>query len=659
MAFAASVHAKAADLIKLAIEMTTAADSGHPTSAASLAHLVTVLMYDQMRFDPTRPADPGADRLVLSEGHSCPIIYAAAADLGMTIRFGGATRPMTRQDALTLRDLHSPIDGHPNPAEGFPFFPAATGSLGQGLSISAGLALAARLDGIDRRVYCLIGDGESREGQIWEAVDFMADYRLNEVCPIFNCNTYGQAAHVSHQQSPDVAALKLKAAGFDVRVIDGHDPEAIRAALREHAVYAQNLKDRLFAIVARTVKGWGFQEVMGGQGHGKPVPKKDEARALAAVDAKAKEVGAAWSAGDLQLKAPPSARRPTPSAIMAHTPLSLTDALKKFGQEKALAKGVLAPRKAFGYALRMLGHVNTEVVALDADVGNSTYTEYFADDPVLRQRFFECKIAEQNMISVAGGLASGGKLPFASTFAKFLTRGYDQLEMGLISRFNLKLVGTHTGLGPASDGPSQMSLSDIAFFHAWSTAKQADGKPVMYVLNPADAYCTFALIVAMAQHDGACYLRAMRPDVPLLYNDKTAFTLGGHQVLIEGKDVLIAGSGYLLHEAKKAVESLKAKGVNATLLDLYSLPFDGNAIADLATKNGGRVVTVEDNFGGSFGAAVADALTAHGGSFTLKQMYVSRIPKSARVPEDELQYLGLTADDIVKTAQGLTGGKGR
>jgi transketolase len=272
---------------------------------------------------------------------------------------------------------------------------------------------------------------------------------------------------------------------------------------------------------------------------------------------------------------------------------------------------------------------------------------------VLRQRFFECKIAEQNMISCAGGLAAAGKIPFASTFGKFVTRAYDQVEMGLISRFNLKIVGTHTGLGPASDGPSQMALTDIAFFHAWSTVQHPDGKPVMYVLNPADAYSAYALTLAMAEHSGACYLRALRPDVPLLYDETTRFTLGGHQVLVQGKDVLVIASGFLVHEAKKAVEDLKGRGVSATLVDLYSLPFDRAAIAALAAQHKGRVVTVEDNFGGSVGAAVADALAGQGGSCTLRQMFVRRIPKSARTPEDELKVLGLAADDIAKTAQGL------
>jgi transketolase len=218
MAFVASVHAKAINLIKLSLEMTTAAGSGHPTSAASLAHLVTVLMYTHMRYDPAYPDHPAADRLVLSEGHACPIVYAAAADLGLAIgKDPEHRRPMTRDDALRLRAIDSEIDGHPNPAEGFPFFPAATGSLGQGLSIANGLALAARLDGLDRRIFCLIGDGESREGQIWEAVDFLMDYHLTAVCPIFNCNAYGQSDAVSPQQAPNVTAAKLRAAGASRR----------------------------------------------------------------------------------------------------------------------------------------------------------------------------------------------------------------------------------------------------------------------------------------------------------------------------------------------------------------------------------------------------------------------------------------------------------
>lgn len=207
MPFVQSVHAKAIDLARLSIEMTAEAGSGHPTSSASLAHLVTVLMYGHMRYDPRDPGRLEADRLVLSEGHACPVIYAAAADLGMSIgRNPDDLRPMTVDDAMNLRGIESEIEGHPNPVEGFPFFPAATGSLGQGLSVGAGLALAARIDGIRNRIFCLIGDGESREGQIWEAVDFIVEKDLRAVCPVFNCNGYGQVTSVSPQQSPEILA---------------------------------------------------------------------------------------------------------------------------------------------------------------------------------------------------------------------------------------------------------------------------------------------------------------------------------------------------------------------------------------------------------------------------------------------------------------------
>ena len=649
MAFHASAHAKAIELTKLSIEMTTAAGSGHPTSAASLAHLLTVLMYHHMRYDPADPDHPAADRLVLSEGHACPIIYAAGADLGIAIgRDRQQRRPMARDDALRLRDIDSEIDGHPNPAEGFPFFPAATGSLGQGLSIAAGLALAARLDGLDRRIFCLIGDGESREGQVWEALDFIADYQLNAVCPIFNCNGYGQSDAVSCQQSPEVTAAKLQAYGFDVQIIDGHDPTAIRQALRTHTAHCQAARPKPFAIVAKSIKGWGFVSVLGSEVHGQAVPEEKKAAAMAALDATAVQEGAAWAAGDLE---PSPIGMPAPTRSKSkRTALTFHQALQQTGQEKVLALGKLATRKAYGIALQALGHMNPQVVALDGDVRNSTYAEYFYVDAALRERFFECKIAEQNMISCAGGLAAGGKLPFVSTFGKFVTRGYDQLEMGLISRFPLKIVASHVGVSLAADGPSQMALPDVAFFRAWSTVHNQRGKPLLYLVQPADGYAAYALTLAMADYDGACYMRTLRPDVPFLYDETTHFQLGGHHVLAEGHDLLIVASGYMVHEAKKALTMLQQQDIAATLVDLYSLPCDHEAIVTLAHDNQGRVLTLEDNYGGGFGAAVADILSAHSGAFTVQQMHVRQIPKSGRTPDDVLRYLGISADDIAQTA---------
>jgi transketolase len=569
--------------------------------------------------------------------------------LGIAIgRDRAAWRPMTREDALRFRDIDSEIDGHPNPAEGFPFFPAATGSLGQGLSIAAGLALAARLDGIDKRIFCLIGDGESREGQIWEALDFIADYRLTAVCPIFNCNGYGQADRVSLQQSPNVTAAKLRGAGFDVQIIDGHSPTEIEQALREHTAHSQNPAAKTFAIVAKTIKGWGFSSVLGSNVHGQPVAKDDQDKALAALDAMAQQVGAAWTEGDL--RTPPVPVTSPPRAASIRQAPTFSEALQRFGRGKVLETGRFATRKAYGVALQALGHANPRVVALDGDVRNSTYAEYFCDDAALRERFFECKIAEQNMISCAGGFASGGKLPFVSTFGKFVTRGYDQLDMGLISRFNLKVVGSHAGVSLAADGPSQMALPDVAFFRAWTTVRTRAGKPVLYLLQPADAYAAYALTVAMAEHDEACYMRTLRPDVPFLYNETTRFALGGHQILANGHDLLLVASGYMVHEAKKALAGLKDQGIEATLVDLYSLPFDADALVTLAHEHQGKVLTLEDNYGAGIGSAVADVLSEHGGVFTLRQMYVRQIPKSGRTPDDVLRYLGLSAEDIVKTA---------
>jgi transketolase len=649
MAFIASVHAKAIALIKSSIDMTTAAGSGHPTSAASLAHLITLLMYNHMRYDPAYPNQATADRLVLSEGHACPIVYAAAADLGLAIgRDPQHWRPMTYDDALHLRAIDSDIDGHPNPAEGFPFFPAATGSLGQGLSIANGLALAARLDNLDKRLFCLIGDGESREGQIWEAVDFLVDYRLTTVCPIFNCNGYGQSDRVSPQQAPEVTAAKLRAAGVDVQVIDGHDPVDIQQALETHGAHVHDPAARPFAIVAQTIKGWGFTSVLGSNVHGKSATEEEKRQALTALEATARRLEATWTEGDLQMPSLPTT--PAPSLPPVQPVPSFREALQRCGQEQMLTQRKMAPRRAYGVALQALGHANPRVVALDGDVRNSTYSETVLHDPALQERFFECRIAEQNMLSCAGGLAAGGKLPFVSTFGKFLERGYDQITMGFISGFPLKLVGSHVGVSLAADGPSQMALPDVAFFRAWTTLRTAEGKPLFYLLQPADAYAAYALTVAMAEYEGPCYLRTLRPDVPFLYNETTAFPLGSHHVLAEGHDLCIMAAGYMVHEAQKALPLLQEQGIEATLVDLYSLPFDEVAILGVVQENQGHVLTVEDNYGAGVGGAVAEVLAANGGAYTLTQMHVRRIPKSGRSPEDVLRSLHLSASDIVQTA---------
>jgi len=499
MSFESAVNRKAVDIGKLSVEMTTAAGSGHPSTALSLAHLITVLMYHQMRWDPKNPWDLASDRLVLSEGHAVPILYAAYADLGGVIVPLGkgkeAARPMTREDALSLRAIGSPIDGHPHPQVGFPFADAATGSLGQGLSVAAGLGAAARMDKTDRNIYCIIGDGESREGQIWEACDFIVDHALTNVVPIFNCNDLAQSDYVSPQQSYQGLADKLKAFGFIVRVIDGHCPNDIQEALNElHVV--QNGK-RPLAIVARTVKGWGAASEQGMGKHGTPVKKDKLGETLGELEQTAKDlgVGGYQVVGELKISAPKAKIAP-----VAKTPIkikSFADGLAGVGLDKDLAAGKpIAPRKAYGAALVALGEADNRIIGLDADVKNSTHAEWFAKK--FPAQFLECKIAEQNMVSVAAGVSAAGKIPFCSTFAKFVVRAYDQVEMAIIGGANLKVTGTHAGVTLAADGPSQMSLPDAAFFRSFCHVTNFNGQPAVRYFFPSDAISTYKITELMA-----------------------------------------------------------------------------------------------------------------------------------------------------------------
>ena len=652
MSFEAAIHAQAVKICRSSLEMCAAAGSGHPTTSASISHLVTVLMFHTMKWSPDYPDYPTSDRLVLSEGHGVPAIYAACADLGVILGKEGNRRKLTVGETRNLRTAASELDGHPNPMEGFPFFDAATGSLGQGLSVAAGLGEAARFDGLDKKIYCIIGDGESREGQIAEALDHIVDRKLRNVLPIFNCNDYGQVDKVSQQQSVEVLEAKLEAFGYLVKVVDGHNPAEIKAAFDEFRALDKG-SPKPMALLAKTVKGWGSPSIQGGGWHGKPPVGEQLKRALTELESKRIELTTSLVSSDsFTIDAPPEVNRKEyePGEI---PPLS--EFMKKNDMESALQTGAMATRRAYGLALRALGQVNENVIVLDCDVSNSTFTEFFKKDPADSARFIECKIAEQNMISVAVGLSAAGKVPFTSTFSKFFTRAYDQIEMGIYSGANLKMVGSHSGVTLAADGPSQMSLPDVAWFRSLSTMKDHRGNPGCYVLQPADAFAAYALTAVMAEYEGACYMRTLRADTEFLYSDDTVFNLGGFEVLNEGKDIVLAGAGYMVHEANKALELLDKAGISASIVDLYSLPFDTERFLDLVQQSGGNVLTIEDNYGGGIGDAVAAALLESGDGFRQRQMHVRRIPKSARTPEEVLKMCGLTADDIKKQAMEMLG----
>ena len=630
------VHAKAIEIGKLAVRSTTSAGTGHPTSALSLAHLTTMLMYRAMRWNPKDPGHPGSDRLVLSEGHAVPIIYAACADLGVT--FGPDRRAMTIEDLATLRDIDSLLDGHPNPALGFPFFDAATGSLGQGLSVAAGLGCAAKADGIGKTIYCLIGDGESREGQIWEAMDFIRDQGLTNVVAIFNCNGLGQSDYVSSAQDWTALISKVTAFGWQAVAIDGHDPDQVEGALAHHKALAAG-DGRPLAIVARTVKGWGVPSLTGPGHHGTAVKPEDLAGVIEALDTAAKELGADSVSADeiaatLKIAPPPEVEPPAkPSAAAGFSRAAGSDAKK------------ISPRRAYGWALHALGEADQRVVALDGDVKNSTYAQDFAK--AFPERYFEARIAEQNMISAAAGLAAAGKLAFASSFGRFLERGFDQLEMALISGLPIKLCGSHVGVTLAADGPSQMALADIAFARTLAHTGR-DGKPALQVVTPSDAVSAYALTMAMAEHPGACYLRAVRGDLPLLYKPETHFPLGGFKVLRQGKPGarLLVAAGYMVHSCLAAADRLG----DVTVVDAYALPLDTEGLLSLAA--GAPILTVEDNYVGGLASELAEA-AAGSNVHRINSLVVRDIPKSGRTADDLLAYVHLSVDDIVQAAERL------
>lgn len=637
------IQTKTVELGKHILTMCTQAGSGHPSSALALVHLIIDLMYNRMRYDLNDPWDLGNDRLVLSLGHAVPAVYAAYADLGGVVgRNKNESRKLTVGDLSTLRDLKSVLDGHPNPAEGFPFFDAATGSLGQGLSVAAGLALAARADGIDKKVFCIIGDGESREGQVWEAADFIADQKLTNICAIFSCNGHGQADKVSPQQSADAIANKLKAFGWEATTIDGHDPADIARGLGQ---FGKNT--RPLGIVAKTIKGWGVELMQGSNYHGKPVSKDDLPKASAELEATGQRLG---NAGSVSTPRKPSVSIPR----REHKKITLApfeEALKRIGAEGALTKKMLATRAAYGAGLVALGDADVRIVSVDGDVSNSTFADRFAKQHP--QRFYECKIAEQNMVSVAAGMAAAGKIPFASSFAKFIARAVDQIDMAAISRANIKIVGSHAGVSLAADGPSQMAVSDVAYFRSLTRVKNENGAPACHVFHPSDAVSAYKLMEHMANIHGLCYMRTHRPDAAFLYATTDSFPLTGCKQLRNGNRLTLVGSGYMVHTVLKVADELSKKGIDAAVFDAYLLPMDSSPIIDSA-KQSGHILVVEDNYCGGWHAEIAEAAAQTGG-VRVTGMTPTRFPKSAKTAEEVFDYVGISCNDIVEKATQLVG----
>jgi len=601
-----TVKEKARRLGVYSMMSTTAAGSGHPTSCLSAAQLVAGVFFYAMKFDPKNPNSPDGDRFVLSKGHAAPLLYAALAEAGVF--------PLSRM--MTLRQFSSEMEGHPTPL--VPGVDAATGSLGQGLSVGAGLAIGAKLDGSSTRVYVLLGDGELAEGQVWEAAAFSGHYKLDNLTAIADINRLGQSEPTMYQHDMEIYRRKFDSEGFDVQVIDGHDVAAVLAALD----HAKSTKGRPQAIVACTIKGHGVSFIADKEHwHGKPLSKDELARAL-------QETGTV-------APIPPDDGKSYARKSLPKPPDFPPPAAPDY---KADAK--VATREAYGYALKRLAPVNPHIVAISGDVKNSTFSEIFGD--AYPDRFYQGYIAEQNMVSAGVGLAARGRVPFLDTFACFLSRAYDQVRMTAISRASIKLCGSHCGVSIGEDGPSQMALEDLAMFRA------VNGSIIFY---PSDAVSTERLTEAAARAEGITYIRTSRPKTPIIYSTDEKFPVPGFKVLRKSeKDrATVIGAGITLHEALNAADQLKEQGIAIRVIDLYCVkPIDGDAIAAELKATGGRLVTVEDHFEeGGIGEAVLSALSDAGTAPSkVRRLAIHGMPHSGK-PEELIDAFGISARHIV------------
>jgi transketolase len=595
------------------IRCSTAAGSGHPTSSMSAADLIAVLITRYLQYDWSKPKESNNDHLIYSKGHASPLCYAM-------FKAAGA---ITDQELMTFRKFGSRLQGHPTPA--IPWVDVATGSLGQGLPIAVGVALAGQyLDKLPYHVWCLCGDSELAEGSIWEALDKAGHYKLSNLTAIWDINRLGQRGPTEYEWNLDVYRRRVEAFGCHPIVIDGHDMPAIDRAYGE----ALSNTGKPSVVIARTIKGKGFSEIENKEGwHGKPLPPDMAERAI-------KELG---GIRNLKVKTQRPERGLAPKRPAATEPVLPT--YKKADK--------VATRKAYGDALLALASI-PEVVAMDGEVSNSTHSDEFAK--AHPDRFFEVWISEQQLLATAVGMSVRGYKPFASTFAAFFSRAYDFTRMAGISQANIRLAGSHAGVEIGQDGPSQMALEDLASMRAIHSST---------VLYPCDPNQAAKLTRVMADTPGIVFMRTTRGAYPTIYAPSETFKVGGSKVLRQSaKDkVTLIGAGVTLHNCLAAADALAAKKISARVIDLYSVkPVDVRTLREAARVTKGRLVIVEDHYPeGGIGAAVLEAL-ANDPPLHVAHLAVKGLPESGK-PEELMNAAGISSRHVVAAATKLVGAK--
>jgi transketolase len=603
----------AAQLRVDSIRCTTAAGSGHPTSAMSAADLMAVLLAKYLHFDWANPHSPNNDRLIFSKGHACPLLYSMYKAAGA----------ITDKELLTLRKFGSRLEGHPNPHV-LPYVDVATGSLGQGLPIAVGMALNGKcLDKLSYHVWVLLGDSEMAEGSNWEAFDKASYYKLNHIIAILDMNRLGQRGPTDLGWDGPAYAARARGFGWHAIELDGHDVAAIDRAYTE----ALQQTDRPTLLVAKTLKGSGVSFLADKEGwHGKALDAEQAKKAIAELGGERHKTVATAKPDH---GAPPTLPETRPLRLPTYA-----------------AGTKEATRKAYGDALVAVGNSRPDLVALDAEVSNSTHSDEFKK--AAPERFFEMFISEQLMISAAVGFGVLGKIPFASTFAAFLTRAYDQIRMAAVSNATIQLCGSHAGVSIGQDGPSQMALEDLAMMRA------VGGSTVLY---PCDANQTASLVNLMASQKGISYLRTTREKTPILYPATEKFAIGGSKTVRRSdKDVVaVVAAGITVHEALKAYDLLMKEGIAIRVIDAYSVkPIDSATLRQAEKDTSGRLIVVEDHWPqGGLGDAVLEAFTGPGVKPpSVIKLAVGKIPGSG-TPEELMNAAGIDAEHIVRAVRSM------
>lgn len=606
------LHARSCLLRRDVIRATTAAGSGHPTSCLSAADIVATLFFDTMRFNPAEPENPFNDRFILSEGHLAPLLYAAWKQVG----------EISDEELLSLRKMGSRLEGHPTPR--FPYVEAATGSLGQGLSVGVGMACALKADVLPAHIFVLVGDSELSEGSNWEAVQIATHYRLRNLIAVININRLGQRGETLWGYDLEQYKRVFTAFGWRSFGVDGHDVTSLKEVLKMAKEFPGDMPR---VVLAKTIKGYGLGASIENKDgyHGKALRPEIAEDALEVLHCIPKI--------ELPYAEDISSRPCETAASIAHFEHAVYPLPPYRKGDK------IAPRRAYGEALAALGVAYEQVIALDAEVKNSTYAEIF--EKAHPDRFYECFIAEQNMIGMAVGFAVRGKIPFSSTFASFLSRAFDQLRMAAIGRVPLRCAGSHAGVSIGPDGPSQMGLEDMAMMRSL---------PESVVLYPADAIATWALVGLMAHYEkGISYVRLTRSETPCLYQPNTEFHIGGCHVLRKADDdsCCVIAAGITVHEALRAAENLANEGILIRVIDCYSIKPLPDAVLtyEIAVCNN-RVVIVEDHYReGGLGEAIGLMLLAAQRSIKMVHLAVPQVPLSG-TSEEQLAYAHIDGNAI-------------